>query len=106
MRYRMSDGTIVDTDRASKSWAEDTRFDGRNHISCATGDQWVHERLYRSRRGRYYIVRTSQWQGSSDSAEWVSLEEAARWLLAAAHLEPTDPDFPADLRPLVDEVTD
>lgn len=80
-RYRMSDSTIVDTENASAHWEEDTYHDGRNHISRATGSQWEHEDLYRSRKGRYYIVRWSQRQGSGDSAEWVSNEEAARWIL-------------------------
>ena len=81
-RYTMSDGTVVDTSNASRSYEEATFYDGHNHISCATGSQWAHQLLYRSRKGRYYIEHFSQWQGSHDSAEWVSNEEAARWLLA------------------------
>ncbi len=80
-KYSMSDGTVVNTENAVKSWKEDTRWDGHNHVSIATGSQWEHETLYRSRKGRYYIERTSQWQGSAPHAEWVSLEEATRWLL-------------------------
>ena len=78
----MSDGTVVDTKNATQHWNEDTRWNGNNHISVATGSQWEHQTLYRSRRGRYYIEHESQWQGSTPSAEWVSNEEAARWLLA------------------------
>jgi hypothetical protein len=63
-KYRI-ENTIVDTDRAKKSWDEDTRWDGHNHISKATGSQWEHEKLYRSRKGRYYVEHTSQWQGST-----------------------------------------
>ena len=81
-RYKMSDGTVVDTKNATQHWNEDTRWNGNNHISVATGSQWEHQTLYRSRRGRYYIEHESQWQGSTPSAEWVSNEEAARWLLA------------------------
>jgi hypothetical protein len=80
--YRMSDGTVVKTENATQHWNEDTYWDGNNHISKATGSQWDHQTLYRSRKGRYYVEHTSQWQGSRDSAEWVSNEEAARWLLA------------------------
>lgn len=80
-RYKMSDGTIVDTAKASKSWEENTRFDGHNNVSVHTGSQWTHETLYRSRKGRYYIEVTSQWQGSAPHAEWISNEEATRWLL-------------------------
>lgn len=96
--YRMEDGTVVNTEKASKEWDEATYFDGRNSISRATGDQWVHQTLYRSRRGRYYVLHTSQWQGSHPSAEWVSEQEAARWLLLNEH------DLPDDITHLRDEV--
>jgi len=89
MRYRI-DGTVVDTDKATAHWDEARRWDGHNHISVATGSQWDHEDLYRSRKGRYYVVHSSQWEGRLDSAEWISREEAARWLLANDHAIPTD----------------
>lgn len=96
--YRMDDGTIVKTENATKSWDEATRFDGRNHISVATGSQWNHQNLYRSRKGRYYIEHWSQWQGSAPHAEWVSNHEAARWLLANEH------ELPEDLKALEEEI--
>ena len=99
-RYRMSDGTVVDTENASQHWDEATRWNGNNHISVATGSQWEHQTLYRSRRGRYYIEHTSQWQGSTPSAEWVSNEEAARWLLANEH------DVPAELSEVAEQVSE
>jgi len=99
-RYRMSDGTVVDTANASQHWDEDTRWNGNNHISVATGSQWEHQTLYRSRRGRYYIEHTSQWQGSTPSAEWVSNEEAARWLLANEH------EVPAELTTVAEQVSE
>lgn len=79
-KYRI-EGSIVDTERATRCWDEDTHWNGNNHISKATGSQWDHQRLYRSRKGRYYVERWSQWQGSTPSAEWVSPQEAVRWLL-------------------------
>lgn len=102
-RYQMSDGTVVNTDKAVAHWDEDTRWDGRNHISLATGSQWEHEVLYKTRRGRYYVEHTSQWQGSTPGAEWISLEEATRWLLANNYDEANLPD---DLKALVDEVSE
>jgi hypothetical protein len=96
----MDDGTVVDTDRASNHWNEDTFWDGNNHISRATGSQWNHQTLYQSRKGRYYVESTSQWQGSRDHVEWVSREEAARWLLANEH------QLPEDLANLEDEITE
>jgi hypothetical protein len=96
----MDDGTILDTDNAKKSWDEDTYFDGNNHISRATGSQWGHETLRCSRKGRYYVERTSQWQGSHPSAEWVSDRGAATWLLANGH------ELPADLAELEAEIVE
>jgi hypothetical protein len=87
--YRI-ENSVVNTENATRSWEEDTRFNGSNHISVATGSQWTHETLYRSRKGRYYVEHTSQWEGSTPHAEWVSPEEAARWLLANGHEVPED----------------
>ena len=88
MKYRMDDGTVVDTERAKESWKEDTQWDGSNHISVATGSQWNHEELYQSRKDRFYVEHSSQWQGSRDHVEYVSNEEAVRWLLANDHTLP------------------
>jgi hypothetical protein len=96
----MSDGMVVDTDNANKHWDENTRWNGNNHISVATGSQWEHQILYMSRRGRFYIERTSQWQGSTPSAEWVSNEEAARWLLANEH------EIPDNLKVVAEAVSE
>jgi hypothetical protein len=99
-RYRMEDGTVVDTVNAAQSWKEGTRFDGHNHVSTATGSQWSHQMLHRSRKGRYWIECTSQWQGSSPHAEWVSPQEAARWLLTQGA------ELPDDLVPLEDQISE
>lgn len=101
-KYSMEDGTVVDTEKASQSWDEDTRWDGRNHISVPTGSQWDHERLHRSRKGRYYLECWSQYQGSRPHAEWVSEHEATKWLMANDHEE----TIPNDLKHLVDEVSE
>ena len=98
MKYRMEDGTVINTDKASASWDEDTRWDGRNYISRATGSQWEHQRLYRSRKGRYYVEHTSDWQGSSGHCEWVSEHEAVRWLLA------NDEELPTEISHLADDI--
>lgn len=88
--YRMDDGTVVRTENATQSWDEGTYFDGKNHISKATGGQWNHQRLYRSRKGRYYVVHWSQWQGSRAGADWVDNLEAVRWLLTNGHSLPDE----------------
>lgn len=99
-KYRMDDGTVVDTEKAQQSWDEETDWDGNNHISRATGSQWHHQTLYKSRKGRYYVEHTSQWQGSRPHVEWVSREEAARWLIHNEH------DLPEDLKELESEVVE
>jgi len=81
MKYRMDDGTVVDTNRATDTWPEDTRWDGSNYISVPTGSQFESQQLYRSMKGRYYLVHRSQWQGSCDLVEWLSDYAATAWLL-------------------------
>lgn len=98
-RFRI-DGTVLDTDNATAHYEEATRWNGRNRISVPTGSQWDHQDLYRSRKGRYYIVHTSQCQGSTPHAEWVSPQEAARWLLQNNH------KLPEDLAEFEDEVSE
>jgi hypothetical protein len=80
-RFKMDDGSVVDTSKARLEFEEERRWNGRNHVSLATNDQWVHETLYCSAKRRWYIVTESQWQGSTPSARFISNEEAARWLL-------------------------
>lgn len=89
-RYRMDDGTIVDTENAKKHWDEATYWDGHNRCSVPTGSQWDHEALHVSRKGRYYIEHWSQYEGLRPWAEWVSNERAAAWLLQNEHDVPTD----------------
>jgi hypothetical protein len=100
MRYRMQDGTTIDTDRSTDNWEEQRDHDGKNWISRATGSQWEHERLFRSRRGRFYIEHTSQWQGRLPWAEWVSPERAAAWLDANEY------EIPAELAEAAEAVTE
>ena len=88
-KYRI-EGVIVDTKNATKSYEEATRWNGSNHVSRATGSQWHHQTLHRSRRGRYYVERTSQWQGADPGAEFVSPEEAVRWLMVNEHEVPAE----------------
>jgi len=97
-RFKLADDSLVDTDRAAQSWDEASEWDGRNHISKATGDQWTHETLYKSAKGRYYIVHGSQWQGTRDHAVEITPREAAMWLLHNEH------DLPEDLASFEDEV--
>lgn len=96
--YRMDDGTVVKTENATQFWKEGKNWDGNNWISVATGSQWDHETLYRSRKGRYWLERTSQYQGSGPYAGWVDNRSAVEWLLTNGY------DLPAELEILRDEV--
>ncbi len=93
-------GILVDTAKAAKSWEEATSWNGNNHISKATGDQFLHETLYLSSKMRYYIEHSSQWQGSVPSCSEVSREEAAKWLIKNEHA------LPVDLADLLDEMVE
>jgi hypothetical protein len=90
MKFKTEEGALLNTSKAKQSWQEQTRWNGNNHISVNTGSQWTHETLYKSAKDRYYIVFTSQWQGSSPSARFVEPEEAARWLILNDEELPTD----------------
>jgi len=65
----------------SETWEEDTYWNGNNHISKATGTQWDHEQLYKSRKGSWIINRWSQWQGSTERWTQIGESEAHEWLL-------------------------
>lgn len=66
-------------------FGEDTYFDGNNHISRATGSQWDHQALYRTKGGRYVLHSWSQWQGSVPTWQFLTDDQARDWLLANEH---------------------
>ncbi len=72
-------------DDAATRYDEDTNWDGNNHVSVATGSQWNHEALYRTRKGQWVLNWWSQWQGSTEKYEFVSDERAKEWLLRNDH---------------------
>jgi len=99
--YRMQDGTIVKTENETRSWKGEKIWDGNNWISVHTGSQWAHEMLHLSRKGRYWLERTSQYsEGAHDRAEWISPQEATRWLLL------NDSTLPDDLKEFEGDVTE
>jgi hypothetical protein len=97
-RFLMDDDVVTDTDQAFHTWDEATDWDGRNHISRPSGSQWNHETLYQSRKGRFYLVSSSQWQGTRPSALWLTDQNAARWLVLNDHA------LPENLAQFMDEV--
>lgn len=98
--YRMDDGTVVKDDNAVQSWDESRRHDGHNWISVATGAQWTHQKLHKSRKGRYWLECWSDYQGTTAHAEWISNQAAAAWLIM------NEKDLPEDLKPLECEVSE
>lgn len=98
--YKMEDGTVVNIDNAQQSWEEASDWDGRNHISRPTGSQWEHQTLYRSAKGRYYLVHESNRQGTPPHAEFITPAQAAAWLTLNGR------DLPPDLVDAAKEVTE
>lgn len=70
---------------AADTFDENTRWDGSNHISVATGSQWDHEMLYRTSGGRWVLHTWSQWQGSTPTYRFITADHAHTWLMANDH---------------------
>jgi hypothetical protein len=70
---------------AAQEYKEDRSWNGSNWISVATGSQWEHECLYRTRSGAWVLCHWSQWQGSTTTYALVSADEATRWLIRNGH---------------------
>lgn len=88
-RQAIDDGGWFDRDVA-RCFNEATRWDGQNHISRATGSQWDHEEMYRTRRGVYILHGWSQWQGSRPSWRRITAAEAGAWLVQMGCAPETD----------------
>jgi len=70
---------------AADLWEDATRWDGHNRVSLATGDQWEHERLYRTAGGRWVLHGWSQREGSRDSYAVITADAAAAWMAINRH---------------------
>lgn len=87
MRRQAIDGGRWFDIEAAEVFKEDTWFNGNNHISCATGSQWEHEALYRTKSGKWILNHWSNYQGSAETWEEIDDEVAAKWLVVN-HEEP------------------
>ena len=58
-----------------------TSWDGNNNISLATGSQWDHERLYRTKGGRWVLNWWSQWEGRKETYRFIDPDTAQAWLI-------------------------
>ena len=88
-----------------EQFREDVRWDGHNWISTATGNQFNHEQINRTRRGKYYLVKWSQWEGVRTRAVALSLAEVALWVIRAGYLPADcgDPELAAKVKELLDQ---
>lgn len=81
---------------------EDTYWNGSNHISKATGSQWEHEALYRTKGGVWVLNCWSDWQGSYETYEAISQDQAIDWLIAHRCFEDsTFKELPQDFQAAV-----
>ena len=83
-RQALDNGTWFDLDSA-ECFGEELRWDGPNQISVATGSQWEHQDLYRTKSGRWVVHAWSQWQGILPTWSEISNQEAAKWLVRNEH---------------------
>lgn len=72
-------------EESAEKFSESTYWNGSNHISAATGSQWEHEALYRTRSGIWVKNHWSNWQGSSETYSEISDKAAAIWLVENEH---------------------
>lgn len=94
MAYRISlpDGKVISVseDRSESDWNEDWTWDGQNKLSAATGSEWVHEHLYRTHNGIFWLRTMDGWHNNMCSAKYLSPEDAIRWLDSQGHAIPDD----------------
>lgn len=62
-------------------YKEETRWNGSNNISKATGSQWHHEYLYYSASGAWILNKWSNYQDSVETYDVISKKEAIEWFL-------------------------
>jgi len=91
MQTRMEDNTVIHTEYATAIYQPARDSDGRNLIDRNTRSQWIDQTLYRSRKGRYYILTVPRIQGQMPHGEWLSPEQAAAWIAL------NDCEMPAEL---------
>lgn len=79
-RVALTDGSgkWFDSEKA-ENYEEDSYHNGRNFISKATGSQWEHESIFVTKSGKFILNHWSNWQGSSETYELISKDQAAEW---------------------------
>ena len=79
-RVSLTDGSgqWFDSEKA-EIYKENSYHDGRNFISKATGSQFEHEAIYITKSGKFILNHWSNWQGSVETYEIISKDDAAEW---------------------------
>lgn len=98
-RTALTDGTNRwFNQESSKSFKENTRWDGNNHISLSTGSQWRHEMLFRTKSQKWILNFWSQYQGEPETYNEITDQEAAEWFIKNEYeIE----DLPEDIQSLI-----
>ena len=71
-------GQWFDSEKA-EFYKENIYHDGRNFISMATRSQFEHETIYITKSGKFILNHWSNWQGSVETYEIISKDDAAEW---------------------------
>ena len=66
---------------AATKYDEGEFWDGSNHISLATGSQWGHQELYKTKGGQWVLHSWSQYQGTRPRWTYVDDDDAKDWLV-------------------------
>lgn len=88
--YKSLDGVTRWFDESKAETFEEGRtWNGNNNISDATGSQWNHEDLYRTRKGSWVL---NHWSQMGSIGTWMEIEdnEATQWLLKNGKEIPDD----------------
>jgi len=78
-------------EEAAEAFEDDTRWDGHNHISIATGSQWVRATLWRTAKG-LWVLETRGPHGSSYEHPYPA-DGAHRWLIDNGHVSAVPEQF-------------
>ena len=60
-------------------YSENQEHNGSNWISLVTGSQFKHESLYRTSGGKWILNCWSNFQGTTETYELISREQASKW---------------------------
>lgn len=90
-RITIGGGRWFDAD-AAKVYEDDTRWDGNNHISVATGSQWTRQTVYHTAGGSWVLeTHTHGFNGRVYAV--LSQSDAFSWLIDNGHHSAVSDDY-------------